>query len=126
MRTTFQASPSFSSAEITIRRGVYFATTQAVHRRAGEGMVVVVPRLTQGRERQPEHVGRPVVGVESAAAKEVAHRIHAPGDVVDEEDPYQPAPEEPGRRAGEGPADQIAGERGNRQAEQGQRHEMSC
>src|SRR5436305_556913 len=85
---------------------------------AWERVVVVVPRLAERRQREPEDVGRVVVGIEPAAAEEVAHRVHAPGDVVDHEDPHEAAPQKRGQAAGDAAAQpEPEGER-NRQAEQ--------
>ena len=57
-----------------------------------------------------------VVHVEAARAEEVADRVDAPGDVVDEEDPHQAAPEQAGERAGQVPvsseAERARGARG--------------
>src|SRR5262245_60491954 len=61
---------------------VELAPAEAVDRRPGEGVVVVVPGLAEGREREPPDVGRPIVGREPAGSVEVADRVDRPGHVV--------------------------------------------
>ena len=78
--------------------------------------MIVVPGLPEGRQGQPEDVGGVIVHVESAGADEVADRVDAPGDVVDEEDADQPAPEKAGGGTEQGAGDQVAGEGWDRQA----------
>src|SRR5919204_293333 len=68
--------------------------SEAVPRGGGKGVVVVVPRFAPGRERQPPDVARLVLCLESPASEEVAHRVDRPGDVVEEEDSGEAAPEE--------------------------------
>ena len=81
-------------------------------------MVVVVPRLSERERREPQQVARLVVGVEAAAAEEVAQRVDAVGHVVHHEQAHTAAPEQPGERSGERAADRIAeGERGGQPAE---------
>ena len=75
-------------------RRVELPAAQAVDGRARERVVVVVPRLAERGEREPDDVGRVVVGGEAPAAEEVADRVDRPGDVVHEEDPHEPAPEQ--------------------------------
>jgi hypothetical protein len=79
-------------------------------------MVVVVPGLPQRRQRQPEHVARLVVDVEPPRTEEVAHRVHAPRHVVDEEHAHEPAPQQAGRRADQRSGQRPPGERGQEQA----------
>ncbi len=94
-----------------------------MHRGAGEGVVVVVPGLAERGKGEPEDVRGPVVHLEAARSQEVADRVDAPGHVVDEEDADQAAPEQSGRRPEQGAGEQIAGHRGNGEAEHDQRHE---
>ena len=98
IRTTFQARPSFSMVAMIRAEGSSSQRLQAVDGGAGKGVVVVVPGLPSEGSGQPEDVGRAVVGLKAAAAEEVADRVDAPGDVVDEEDPHQPTPEQPRQR----------------------------
>src|SRR6187401_1772306 len=67
---------------------------EAVSRGGGEGVVVVVPALAEGEEGDDGVVAAVVAGAEGTRAPEVAHGVHAPGDVVHEEDADQAAPEE--------------------------------
>src|SRR5262245_12861425 len=80
-------------------------------------MVVVMPGLAEGRDGEPEDIGRVVVDVKAAGAREVADGVDAPGDVVDEEDPDEATPEQAQGRAGDGAGDQVSGDRGNSQPE---------
>ncbi len=98
---TFQARPSALQRPDHQRRGIELPAAQAVDGGAREGVVVVVPGLAERGEREPEDVGRLVVDLEAARAEEVADRVDAPGDVVDEEDPHQAAPEQAGGGAGQ-------------------------
>ena len=72
---------------------------QAVRGRARERVVVVVPALAEGRDREPEDVGRVILDVEAALAEEVADRVDRPGHVVLDEDADEAAPDEAGERA---------------------------
>src|ERR1700722_10135056 len=82
-------------------RDVELIPAEPVKRRAREGVVVVVPGLPERERRQPPDVGRQVVDVEPAAAEDVADRVDRPGDVVNEEDPDETAPDQAPSRAGE-------------------------
>src|SRR6478609_10654805 len=59
-----------------------------------------MPRLTERRQRQPEDIGRTVVGVKPARTEMVAYGIDAPGHVVNKEDSpsSRAAPWSPGSR----------------------------
>jgi hypothetical protein len=57
-----------------------------------------------------------VVGLEAAAAEEVADRVDAPGHVVDEEDPDEAAPQVAGERTLEGAGERVAQECRDHQA----------
>src|SRR3954453_12829530 len=81
---------------------------QPVLCRARERVVVVVPRLAEARQREPPDVGGVVLDGEPPAAEEVADRVDRPGDVVQQEDPHQAAPQHPGQRAGQPAGDQAA------------------
>src|SRR5262245_57709649 len=85
---------------------------------AGESVVVVVPGLAERGQRQPEDVGRTVVGLKATCAEEMAHGVDAPGDMVDEEDPHQAAPEQAGEGTEQGAGDQEPGQRRYRKREQ--------
>src|SRR3978361_1415763 len=67
------------------RRDIDLEAAQALARRAREGVVVVVPGLAEGRDREPEHVRRLVLDVEAPAPEEVAERVDRARDVVEEE-----------------------------------------
>src|SRR3954467_707216 len=70
-------------------RRIELAAAEAVHGGAREGVVVVVPGLAEGRQCEPEDVGRVVLDVEALVAKEVANGVDRPRHVVDEEDAHQ-------------------------------------
>ena len=95
-------------------RGIELPAAQAVDGGAREGVVVVVPGLAEGGEGEPEDVGRLVLDLEPAGSEEVADGVDAPGDVVDEEDANQPAPEQAGGGAQQGAGEQVAGQRRDR------------
>ena len=93
-------------------RRVELAAAQAVHGRAREGVVVVVPRLAERGDGEPEDVGRVVLDVEAPAPEEVADGVDRPRHVVDEEDAHEAAPEQAGERAGDPAGDEVAGQGG--------------
>ena len=62
-------------------------------------MVVVVPGLAEGREREPGEVARLVAGAEAAAAEEVAEGVDREGRVVQEEDAHRATPQQPRQAA---------------------------
>ena len=99
IRTTLQASPTFSIARMTQRRGVELPALEPVLGRAREGVVVVVPGLAHRRQGDPPHVGRLVLDLEPALAEVVADRVDRPGHVVQEEGPHEAAPDEAAQRA---------------------------
>ena len=80
-------------------------------------MVVVVPGLAEGRDRDQGEVARLVAGLEVALAEDVAERVDAVGEVVQDEDPDQAAPEQAGERGEEGAADDPAERERKQQAE---------
>jgi hypothetical protein len=86
-------------------------------------VVVVVPRLAERGEGEPEHVGRLVLGGEAPAAEEVADRVDREGHVVDEEDAHQAGPEERRQPARETARDQPAQPEGNGEPEHDNRPE---
>ena len=87
--------------------------------------MVVMPGLSEREHGEPADVRRLVLDVKAPASEEVADRVDRPGDVMDEEDPHQAAPDEPLKRAADGEAvEQEAGERRDRERderEQGER-----
>src|ERR1700737_4640978 len=100
-------------------RGVELIPAQPVKRGLREGMVVVVPRLPQRGQRQPEDVRRMVVDVKAAPAEEVADGVDAPGDVVHEEYAHEPAPQQGAEAGGErAGAEREAEQEGHQQAGQ--------
>ncbi len=100
-------------------REVDLVPLQAVAGRARERVVVVVPRLAERREREPEDVRRLVLDLEAAAPEEVADGVDRPGHVVLQEDADEAAPEQTGQqRLHREAAEHEADERGDREAEQ--------
>src|SRR5690606_2966770 len=87
------------------------------------GVVEVVPGLAEGRDGQPPDVPRLVADLELLLAEDVADRVDRPGDVVEQADAYERAPEERGQRALPGPGDQAADDGGQRDGGEGQRAE---
>src|ERR1700740_2035637 len=79
-------------------REVDLPPLQAVKGRAREGVMVVMPGLAQGDQREPGDVGRTIVDGEPPAAEVMADGVHRPRDVVDEEDADETAPDEPADR----------------------------
>src|SRR5581483_6016207 len=69
---------------------------EAVAGGGGEGVVVVVPGLAEGRQREPGEVARVVAGGEAATAEEVAERVDGEGGVVEQEDAHRSSPEQAG------------------------------
>ena len=84
-------------------------------------MVVVVPGLAEGRDRDQGEVARLVAGLEVAVAEDVAERVDAVGEVVQDEDPDEAAPEQAGDAGEEGAADDPAEGEGQQQAERSPR-----
>ena len=68
---------------------------QAVPGRGREGVVGVVPALAQRQDAEHDVVAALVVAPVGPQAPQVADRVDAPGDVVDQEDAHQPAPDQP-------------------------------
>ena len=89
-------------------RRIELAAAEAVDGRAGEGVVVVVPGLAEGRQREPEDVGRVVLDVEAPVPEEVADGVDRPRHVVDEEDAHEAAPQQAGERARDPAGDEVA------------------
>src|ERR1700710_3311807 len=75
-----------------------------------EGVAAVVKGLAEGRVRDQRQVARVVVGLEVATAEEVAERVDAVGEVMEDEDAHEPAPEEAGEAGEERAADRPAEE----------------
>ena len=59
-------------------RRVEFVPCEAMPRRTGMGVVVIVPTFTEGEERDPPIVTRIIVGREPAHAPHVSGRIYQP------------------------------------------------
>src|SRR5665811_635889 len=68
------------------RREVDLPAAEAVGGRGREGVVVVVPGLAQGRDRDQRQVARLVARLEVLVAEDVAERVDAVGEVVQDED----------------------------------------
>ena len=108
MRTTSQARPVFSSAQMTHAEGSNCQRDEPVAGRGGESVMVVVPRLAEREDRQPPQVAGLVAGLEPLAAEEVAERVDAVRRVVKDQHPHGAAPQQPGQGRGERAADQPA------------------
>src|SRR5258708_15256044 len=76
------------------RAGVQLAPQRPVPCAGRVRVVQVVPGLAERRDRQPGHVPRLVAHLELLAAEGVADGVDGPGDVVQQCDAYQAAPEE--------------------------------
>ena len=76
-------------------------------RRRG-GVVEVVPALSERDQGQRRHVGAVVTGGERPAAPEMADRIDAPRDVVEQRHADDAGPQEHAERPAEGACDQPA------------------
>ena len=81
---------------------------QPVARRAGEGVVPVVPGLAHAERGQDAQVAAVVVGRERPAAEGVAQRVDAPRHVVEDEDPHEPCPQQRAERGAEAAAEEPA------------------
>ena len=68
--------------------------------------MVVVPRLAQGRQREPQQVARLVAGLEATSSEEVTQRVDRERGVVQEQDAHRAAPQQTRE-----PADDRPGER---------------
>src|SRR4029077_1109868 len=94
----------------------------AVYGRGREGMVAVVPGLTEGRDRQPGQVPRLVSRLEVALAEHVAERVDRVRDVVQDHHPYRAPPEQPGDaghdRAADRPTEEEGGDEPRHRPEQ--------
>src|SRR6476646_379440 len=97
-------------------RDVDLVPAQPVGGRGGEGVVAVVEGLAEGRDRDQRQVARVVLALEFALAVHVAERVDAVGEVVEDEDADEAAPEQTGDRGEEGAADDPAEEEGQQQA----------
>src|SRR5450755_3741741 len=81
--------------------GVDLAATESVSSGGGKGMVVVVPRLSEGQRRKPREISGLVVGGERSATEGMAQRVDTEGGVMQEEDAHRSAPQECGEPAAE-------------------------
>ena len=101
--TTSQASPTRSRPRISQPEGSNSYQRRPWKAERGKAWWLWCQASPSDGQRQPEDVRRLVVGVEAAAAEEVADRVDAPGDVVHEEDPHEAAPQQ--RRAAPPPSE---------------------
>src|SRR4051794_32523153 len=69
--------------------GVELPPAQAVPGRGREGVVRVVPALPQRQDAEQVVVAALIVAAVGPEAPPVADGVHAPGNVVDQEDPDQ-------------------------------------
>src|SRR5262245_28957717 len=80
---------------------VEFVPGEAVASRDGMRVMVVVPALAEGDERNPPVVGRVVTRLEAARRTYMRRRVHQPGAVQDERRSEEDAPQHV-RNAAEG------------------------
>ena len=118
MRTTSHTRPRRSITADDRGGGVDVALAQAVGRRRGEGVVVVVPGLAEGGHGEPEQVARVVVGGVALLAEEVAERVDAVGHVVNHQHAHAAAPEQAGEGGRERAADGVAERERERQPDE--------
>ncbi len=83
-----------------VQPGEVDLTPEAVARGMGEGMVVVVPALTEGERGHPGVVARPVAALVADLAPGVGGGIHQPGDVVHHHQAQGDPPQHQGPAAG--------------------------
>src|SRR5207245_6777129 len=83
----------------------------------GEGMMVVVPAFAEGQDAEQEVVAAVIAARVRTAAPDVAYGIDAPGNVVDQEDARQAAPDEAEQRAHPACRQHAAQHRRDEQAE---------
>ena len=72
--------------------GVGLSPVHAVTGGAGEGVVVIVPTFTHGKNPEKEVVAAGIGGFKGATAKGVTDRVDRPGDVLVHEKANEPAP----------------------------------
>ena len=72
---------------------------QAVPRRCREGVVVVMPALTVGQQRNPPQVCRAVAGRIGSCSPDVGCGVDQPGRVQEQDRPDEPPPDQPGHTA---------------------------
>src|SRR3954469_20523668 len=97
------------------RRRVELPAAEPVGRRGRKRVVVVVPRLPERGQREPEDVARLVARRVRAAPERVADRVDAVGDVVQGEHPDPAAPQQAGQRGLEAAADEPPEPEGERE-----------
>ena len=79
--------------------------------------MIVVPSFAPAQHAEEEIVSTLVSAIEGPASPEMANRINAPRDVVDEEDSHQPAPDEAEQGIEPALGNDPRQGRGNQQAE---------
>lgn len=84
-----------------------------------ESVVIVMPSLSETENPHQEVVSALVTGLVIPASPEVANAVHAPGDVMNHEDPDQTAPEEPQECPGPGVGDHAGDHPRNEQSDHG-------
>jgi hypothetical protein len=124
-RTTSHASPQASKPRMTSADGSSCQRPRAVARRGRECVVVVVPGLAEGGQREPEHVARLVRRAEPPATEDVADRVDAERDVMQDEEPHRAAPQQPRQPGADGPADRHAEPERHRETGERSQHERA-
>ena len=99
IRITFQASPTRSSPEISSPDGSISQRLRPWNAERGKAWWLWCQDSPSDSSASHATLVELVLDVESAAAEEVADRVHRPGHVVDEEDPHEPAPDVAEQRA---------------------------
>src|SRR5690349_1466030 len=75
-----------------IARAIDLPPPEPMKGRAGEGMVIVMPTLSEAEQPHDPFIVAAIPGLKGPPAEGVADRIDAPGDVMGQEDPHQSAP----------------------------------
>ena len=81
-------------------------------------MVIVVPALTQSQYTHDRVVATVIMAFVGLSAPDMAHGVHAPGDMMLKEDADEPTPEETGESSKPTSAENTTQNRRNEQAQQ--------
>jgi hypothetical protein len=103
-RTTSHASPQASKPRMTSADGSSCQRSRPWHAEVGKAWWLLCQDLAEGRQREPEHVARLVRRAEPPATEDVADRVDAERDVMQDEEPHRAAPQQPRQPGADGPA----------------------